>query len=98
MQGHNDVGTYVHATHVANSILEIAQTVALSRRSAKIALPKQCALVNIILEGKVRIIGIKTKKNSKRSFRVYCLIERCLDYQISSATIIERYSDKSVLH
>lgn len=59
---------------------------------------EQCALVNIILEGKVRIIGIKTKKNSKRSFRVYCLIERCLDYQISSATIIERYSDKSVLH
>jgi len=59
---HNEAGINLHANLVDYTELEIAK--ALARHSVEIGLPKHYALNYVVLEGKMRVVGIKTKKIS----------------------------------
>ena len=59
---HDEAGNNLHANLVDYSELEIAK--ALARHSVEIGLPKHYAPNHVVPEGKMRVIGIKAKKNS----------------------------------
>jgi len=59
---HNEAGIDLHANLVDYTELEIAK--ALARHSVEIGLPKRYAQNKVVLEGKIRVVGIKGKKIS----------------------------------
>jgi len=59
---HDEAGINLHANLVNCTELEIAK--ALARHSVEIGLPKHYALNHVVLEGKMRVVGIKAKKIS----------------------------------
>jgi len=59
---HDEAGIDLHTNIVDNTQLEIAK--ALVRHSVEIGLPKHYAPNHVVLEGKMRVIGIKAKKIS----------------------------------
>jgi len=61
---HDEAGINLHATLVDYSKLEIAK--ALARHSVEIGMPKHYAPNLMVLQGKMRIVGIKSKKSHRR--------------------------------
>jgi len=57
---HNEAGINLHTSLVDYTKLEIAK--ALARHSVEVGLPKHYAKNHVVLESKMRVVGIKAKK------------------------------------
>jgi len=85
---HDEAGIDLHASLVDYTELEIAK--ALARHSVEIGLPKHYALNHVVLEGKMRVVGIKAKKISST--------KAVLIVKFIFTTILEKCADADVLY
>ena len=84
---HDEAGIDLHANLVDYGELEIAK--ALARHLVEIGLPKHYAPNHVVLEGKMRVVGIKAKT---------IIDESCHDCEIHFTAILEKCADADVLH